>query len=266
MKRLARLAAGAVFSHLFVFFFMVLVVIKALHVLEYLAQDQERAFTLTEISDSLSLNQATCANILKTLVSENYVEHLGRKKGYRLGPMAYNLTNNHSYHHHLITAARDVIEKLTQQLNETSLLGILRNQKRYILHLEHSDQDLQVRSRTERNVYETATGRLLLAYLPPKERERFIQSNGLPAETVWKEAITPDGLERELQKIVQQELVITYSVKHIVGVAVPIWKNDRVLASIGIFLPEIRCPASRKKEIVVELKKAAEKISRRLDD
>ncbi|TDB67537.1 IclR family transcriptional regulator [Arundinibacter roseus] len=245
---------------------MVLVVIKALHVLEYLAQDQERAYTLTEISDSLSLNQATCANILKTLVSENYVEHLGRKKGYRLGPMAYNLTNNHSYHHHLITAARDVMEKLTQELNETSLLGILRNQKRYILHLVHSDQDLQVRSRTERNVYETATGRLLLAYLSPKDRERFVITNGLPTESIWKEATTQEGLEGELQKIIQQELVVTYSVKHIVGLAVPVRKNDRVLAAVGIFLPEIRCTASRKKEIVLQLKNAAEKISRRLDD
>ncbi|GAB2799408.1 IclR family transcriptional regulator [Rhabdobacter roseus] len=245
---------------------MVLVIIKAIDILEYLAQDQERAFTLTEISESLELNQATCANILKTLVSKNFVEHLGRKKGYRLGPMAFNLTNNLSYNQNLIMAAKDVMEDLTTLLNETSLLGTLRNQKRYILHLVNSDQDLQVRSRTERNVYETATGRLLLAYLSKKERDSFLMSNGLPTPEVWKEATSPEGLEKELQKIVQDELVITYSVKHIVGFAVPIRKNEKVIAALGIFLPEIRCPAPRKKQLVQALKQAADKINKRLTE
>ncbi len=244
---------------------MVLVVIKALDILEYLGQDQERAYSLTEISESLDLNQATCANILKTLVSKNYVEHLGRKKGYKLGPMAFNLTNNLAYNQNLIMAARDVMEELTERLNETSLLGVLRNQKRFILHLVHSDQDLQVRSRSERNVYETATGRILLAYLSKKELEHFIANNGLPSEIVWKEAITPEALYEALEKIAREGVAITYSVKHIIGLAVPIRKNSKVIAALGVFLPEIRFTAAVRKEIIKSLRNAAEIIESRLD-
>jgi len=246
--------------------YMVLVIIKALDILEFVAQDQERAYTLTEISDNLELNQATCANILKTLVSKNYIEHLGRKKGYRLGPMAFNLTNNLSYNQNLIMAAKDVMEELTSKLNETSLLGILRNQKRFVLHLVNSDQDLQVRSRSERNVYETASGRLLLAYLSKKEKENFINSNGIPSVETWKEASSPESLEIALDKIKQEELVITYSLKHIIGIAVPVRKNDRVIAALSIFMPEIRFSVPRKKEIILALRAAAEKINDRLTD
>ncbi len=243
---------------------MVLVVIKALDILEYLAQTPNRAFTLTEISESLNLNQATCANILKTLVSKNFVEHLGRRKGYKLGPMAFNLTNNLDYNREIIVAAKDVMLEITEELNETSLLGVLRNQKRYILHLVNSDQDLQVRSHTERDVYETATGRLLLAYLPKKERDNFINAHGIPSSNVWKEASERDSLEAALNKAVSEELVISRSAKHIIGLAVPIRKKEKVIAAIGVFLPEIRFTPLRKKEIIQALRRGSAAINERL--
>jgi len=243
---------------------MVLVIVKAFDILEYVARDQSRAFTLTEIAEALNLNQATCANILRTLVEKAYLEHVGRKKGYRLGPMAYNLTGSQAYGQNLVTAAKDVMEGLTARLNETSLLGVLRNQKRYILHLVNSDQDLQVRSRTERNVYETATGRVLLAYLPDKEREAFIQFNGLPTAETWPGAETEAGLLEILRRIRADGLATTHSKSHIIGLAVPIRAGGRVLAALSIFLPEIRCSAQRKKEVVQALRTAAEQIDARL--
>lgn len=243
---------------------MVLVILKAFDILEFVAQDQTRAFSLTEIADGLGLNQATCANILTTLVHKNYLEHLGKKKGYRLGPMAYTLTRNDAYGQNLIAAAREPMETLTAELNETSLLGVIRNQKRYILHLVNSDQDLQVRSRTERNVYETATGRLLLAYLGPKEREQFLRVNGLPPAEVWPEASTAAGFEATLAKIARDDLATTQSRSHIIGLAVPIRQGSTVVAALSVFLPEVRGSASRKKEIITALRQTAELIHRRL--
>lgn len=196
------------------------------------------------------MHQATCVNILQTLVEKSYLEHLGRKKGYRLGPMAYNLTNNLSYSQNLILAAKESMEKLTADLNETSILGIIRNQKRFIVHLVNSDQDLQVRSRSERNIYETATGRLLLAFVPDKERESIIQSTGLPTADTWPEATTPAELDAALATIRAQELATTHSRSHIIGLAVPIRKSRQVIASLSVFLPVIRCSEGRQDEIV----------------
>ncbi|WP_375444748.1 IclR family transcriptional regulator [uncultured Fibrella sp.] len=244
---------------------MVLVVVKALDILEFIARDADRAHSLTEIAEGLNMHQATCVNIMQTLVEKSYLEHLGRKKGYRLGPMAYNLTNNLSYSQHLVAAAKEVMDELTAQFNETSILGVIRNQKRFIVHLVNSDQDLQVRSRTERSLYETATGRLLLAYLPLKDRDNLIATIGLPPSPVWPEADTQAGLEGELQKIRDQELCITVSPTHIIGLAVPIRKQKHVIAGLSIFLPEIRCSAARQHDIVLALKRASLTINERLD-
>ena len=244
---------------------MVLVVVKSLDILEWVARDASRSYSLTEIADGLQMNQATCVNILQTLVSKNYVEHLGRKKGYRLGPMAYNLTNNLSYSQNLLMAAKEPMEELTAELNETSILGILRNQKRFIVHLVNSDQDLQVRSRTERSVYETATGHLLLAFMSPKEQESFLQSNGLPAADIWPEGATLEGLGTELAMIRTQELAVTRSQSHVIGLAVPIRKGGQVIASLSVFMPQIRCPVNRQKEVVETLRRTSKLIDKRLE-
>lgn len=243
---------------------MVLVIIKALDVLEYVARDQTRPSTLTEIAEGLQLNPATCANILQTLVSKNYLEHVGRKKGYRLGPMAFSLTNNVNYEQQLVSAAKDVMEALTLDLNETSILGVIRNNKRFILHLVNSDQDLQVRSRTERNVYETASGRLLLAFMPQKERDTLLNQIGLPPAEIWEEASTPEGCTAALADIRHDELAITISKTHIIGLAVPVRRGEAVVASLSVFLPQVRCNARRRKEIEQALHYASREISRRL--
>ncbi|RRA98078.1 IclR family transcriptional regulator [Larkinella rosea] len=243
---------------------MVLVIVKALDILELIAQDPTRAHSLTEIAETMQMNQATCVNILKTLVEKNYLEHLGRKKGYRLGPMAYNLTNNLSYSQDLVLVAKDIMEDLTRRINETSILGVLRNQKRFIVHLVNSDQDLQVRSRTERNIYETASGRLLLAFMSAKERESLVNAIGYPGPDIWPGASTSQGLEAELRSIQAQELSVTRSKTHIIGLAVPVRRHNQVIASLSIFLPEIRFSDDRKKEFESELRTAAQLISQRL--
>jgi DNA-binding IclR family transcriptional regulator len=63
---------------------MVQVVIKAFDILELIAQAKGKSVTLTEISSILNLKQPTVSNIINTLISKGYVEHIGKKKGYKL--------------------------------------------------------------------------------------------------------------------------------------------------------------------------------------
>jgi IclR family transcriptional regulator, KDG regulon repressor len=244
---------------------MVQVIIKAIDILELIAGRNGQAISLTEISQALDLNQATAANIINTLAEKNYIEHIGKKKGYRLGPAAYSLTNEVAYGQDLINAARDVMEELTAKLNESCILGTLRNYKRYILHIVNCNQDIQVRVRSERSVYETASGRLLLAYLTQKEQDRFLQLNGLPETALWAEASTHEELQEALLKIKEEGLAMTYfKNNHLVGFAVPIFFKNQVVAGLSIFLPEYRFSASRKKIIVEALREAATAISKKM--
>ena len=244
---------------------MVLVVIKTFDILELVALRNGQPISLTEISAELGLNQATAANIIKTMVAKEYLEHIGKKKGYRLGPAAHRLTNEVPYGQELVTAARDVMEELTNKVNESSILGSLRNGKRYILHVVNSNQEVQVQVRSDRNVYETASGRILLAYLPEKELERFLHQNGLPEKTLWKEASTDKGFRIALEKIRKEELVITQLVnRHVRGFAVPVFADDKVVAGLSVFLPDYRYTVAKQKLIVQSLREASHSITNKL--
>ena len=244
---------------------MVLVVIKTFDILELVALRNGQAISLTEISNELQLNQATAANIIKTMVAKEYLEHIGKKKGYRLGPASFRLTNDVPYGQDLVTAASDVMEDLVEKLNESCILGALRNNKRYVLHVVKSNQEIQVQVRTDRNAYETASGRLLIAYLSQKELERFLQQNGLPNKTLWKEASTVKGLSEALAKIKKESIAMTHLTdRHVRGFAVPVFAHDQVVAGLSIFLPDYRYTVLRQKLIIQSLRNASEIISKRL--
>ena len=91
---------------------------KAFRVLELLADDQEQARPLGVIAARLGLNKATCAHVLKTLSELGYVEQLGPRQGYRLGPMAYALTRGRPYRRDLVAAAEPLMTELARQVGD----------------------------------------------------------------------------------------------------------------------------------------------------
>lgn len=244
---------------------MIQVIVRALDILEFVAQHGKEPVQLIKIARKAGLSQPTTANIVKTLVDKNYLEHVGRKEGYRLGSNAYHLTGNLSYNENLISLAKVFMEELTKNLNETSLIAVIRNNKRVILHLAECDNDLNVRARMVSDVYTTATGRLLLAYYNTKELDNFIKSAGLPSKQVWPGAETKEGLQEVLEQIRKEEFVEFTSVNHTVGFAVPVYKKRLVIAGLSVFVPESRCTAAHKEKIVKQIRRTAKKIKEQLE-
>ncbi len=236
---------------------MIQVLHRALNILELIAKDPDKTLSLTEIADAQQLNYGTCANILKTLVDRKYVEQVGYKKGYRLGAMAYYLTGNLAYKRDLLLAAKTPMEQLTLEINETSLLGVIINNKRVTIYSVESEHALQARSKLEREVYETATGRLLLAFKSVDDIAAFIEKYGLPSEEIWAGMQTKEALMEALHKIKKDEFVKTHSTRHIVGLAVPIRKQGAVVASLSVFLPEIRFTKAHGKQVAEALKRTS---------
>jgi len=245
---------------------MIQVIVRAIDILEFVAQHGEKPVQLIRIAENAKLSQPTTANIVKTLVEKNYLEQVDRKTGYRLGAGAYQLTGNLSYNQNLILSAKEDMEELSKKLNETCLLGILRNNKRHILLTIDCDQDLQVRARNIAEVYQTSTGRVLMAFLPPKELDNLIKTIGLPAPTVWPKIQTREALDKNLQKIREEGLVKTFSPNHVVGFAVPVYKNKQVIASLSVFIPQSRFNEKHEENISNLIKKTAKKIRDKLSN
>lgn len=243
---------------------MIQVIIRAINILEFVAQHDKEPVQLFKIAEHVGLSHPTTANIVKTLLGKNYLEQMGRKKGYRLGIAAFRLTNNPIYQQNLITAAKDPMEELTQQLNETSILAMIQNNERIILHQVECNQVLKVNTIMAADVYNASSSRLLMAYFTSKELDSLIKAVGLPSKKIWPGAQTKTGLENELNKIRKVEFAQLVSVYHTVGFAVPIYKDKVVIAALSIFVPESRYTESHKGKIAKLIRKAAKQITERL--
>ncbi len=240
---------------------MIQVINRALDILEFIAKDPNKEIGLGEIADKLELNHSTCANIIKTLVNREYLDQPGKKQGYKLGPKAYYLTGNFSNKKELLKASIGPMKELLKRFNESCILAIVKDNMRVTLFKELSTQELQVvTSGEERNVYLTATGRMILACMERQDQELFIQKYGLP-NVMWPEVNNKDNLLFELRKIKEKQLSIHFDKSHVVGVGVPIFKNDEIVASLGIYLPEVRFTYQAQEQIFSEISKISKQIS-----
>ncbi|MFN4145997.1 MAG: IclR family transcriptional regulator [Runella sp.] len=244
---------------------MIQVINRALDILEIIAENPEYPTPLGEIADRLNLNHGTCANIMKTLVARQYLEQVGTKKGYILGAKSYTLTGNEAYRKDLIEAAKPEMEKLTIEINENCLLAVLNGDKRLVIHVTYANQELQVRTSPEKSVYDAASGRMLLAMLSEADIERFVAKYGLPTAENWKEADSVEKLKVLLAQFKKEECALQMLAgRQVVGLAVPIRRGERVVASLSIYLPEYRYMLADKAGLVYHLKAAAKRIAQRL--
>jgi DNA-binding IclR family transcriptional regulator len=233
--------------------------------LEFVSRQDNKPVQLIKIAENAGLSQPTCANIVKTLVSKGFLENVSRKEGYILGVNAYRLTGNVEYSQNLITASTDLMQDLVNTLNETCLLGILKNNKRVVINEIHANNDLQVKTKPEAPVYETASGRLLMAFLAEKELNQLIDNIGLPAASVWPGIKSKTQLIKALEHINEEKLVQTLTPNHIIGLAIPVYNKNVVVASLSVYIPESRFSVGHKKNILKLMQAVANKINQRLN-
>ena len=246
---------------------MIQAVSRAFDILEYCAKHPEKENSLAEIAEYAGLHRATCSHIIKTMVHRKYLENVGYMRGYRLGNMVYHITKDTSVRNNLLFLSKPVMRDLCEMLNETVIVAVYDKQenKRIVLHTEYCNHELQVRSNKEKNAYDTSTGRLIMAYLPEEDQMNILENFDLPEPFIWKEASTSKSFERELAKIREKGIAIQVTASHVVGVAVPIFYKERIFASLGIYIPEIRYVGELKTMITDQLVYSAKKISERLN-
>ncbi len=243
---------------------MIQVLNRAFDIMEFIGRNPKKVYSLTEIADETGLNHATCANILKTLVNRNYVEQLGHKKGYKLGFMVFSLSGEKNYEKEFVQAAIEPMEQVSAELNETCLLAVLKKDRRVCLHEAAVFNELSVSTSVDKEAYNSASGRLLIAMQDTDAIERYVDRYGLPAADIWEGMQQKPTLLRALAAIQKDGIARQRTLKHIVGLAVPIYKNDAVVASLSVYLPESRATSAFEKRIIRSLRAAAKQISQQI--
>lgn len=244
---------------------MIKVLHKAIDIIELLAGKGGEPLPLGQIAAALSLHQATCANILKTLVARGLVEQVERRGSYTLGPLAYSMAGLGPYRRDLVSAAGPVVARLAAELGESTLLASLHRGRRYILFVVEANRTLQVKTDTPyfMDVYTTATGRLLLAHSAEEDIEACIAAQGLPG-MLWPAARDRKRLGSALEAIRREGIVINNDQSDLVQVALPITQAGRVVAALGVAMPSVRFSAENKQTVMQAVLAAADDIDQAL--
>lgn len=243
---------------------MIQVVNRALDILEFIAKDPDEAKSLGDIATSLKLNAGTCANIIKTMVSRKYIEQSSKRKGYILGPNAYSLTGNEGYKKDLIEASKEEIQLLVEKFNENALLAVLDKDLRSVIYRINSDQELQAFTKSDKRAYHSSSGRLLISLLSEEELKKFVDKYGLPLEGEWEEVTDFESLSDQVKQIRSDGWTIQVSKNQIIGIAVPIYKGDKVVASLSMYLPVLRFNSANQKYIIDFIAGTGKRISKKL--
>lgn len=236
---------------------------RALDVLEYLADHPGQPQALGDIASAVGLNLSTCANLLKTLVSRSYAEQPVPRGGYSLGPMAHYLVRRGPYHGELVGRAEPPLRELARAVPENYVLARLHQGRLFMLCQVEGVGDLQVREEIvlADDVYRTANGRLLLAYLAPEELAEWVAARGLPGE-VWPEVTSEGELRAALETIHQAGTYEDVMNQQIARASYPVREGDRVVAALGVFAPAFRFTGEYRDQALAGLRKVAGEISR----
>ena len=240
---------------------------KSLFILETLLQ-YSSFMSIMEISKKLKIYPSTIHRVLNTLKYRGYVEQNPVNQKYRLGLKLVELGMARYHQIDLVKEAHPFLKELVDQCNETVHLGILDNDEVLYLAKEDCSRTIRMVSQVGRRapLHSTALGKILLAYLPEKEREKIIAHKNLSCFTEHT-IIEKKELEKELDKVKKQgfALDIEENEKEICCIAAPIRDySGEVIAALSISSPFYRINTNQQKDLKNSLLQVSKKISKRL--
>lgn len=241
---------------------------RAIKMLKILASSKN-GLNLNELTFKSSLPKTSVFRILTTLEASNLVERDSDGRKYSLGLELFELGSAKLKRTNLYSVSYSYLEKLAQESGETTCLGVLNEGEVVYLAEVESSANVRATPMTGRRApaHCTATGQILLAYLPEQEVDKIIQETGLFSCT-GRTITDQEEFKKRLDLAKSQGFVVAIGEHHddVFCVATPIRNNHgKVVASITIYGPIIRTSDSledRLDELVELAKQAAYDISR----
>jgi DNA-binding IclR family transcriptional regulator len=234
--------------------------VHALEVLEALAGHGELG--ITEIARETGLSKSAVFNILATFEAHRIVSRDPATARHRLGWRLYELGTELVRRHDLAPRARPGLRRLSEATGETVLLGILdRDGVTYVDRCE-SDRAIRMVAAPGRQspLHATASGKVLLAHLPPAELDRRL--TGELASYTPTTITDADRLRRQLAKVRRDghALCDREHEPELISISVPVRDyTGEVVAALTLAAPATRFgPAARRRALPVLLTSAAE--------
>ncbi|MBM3571502.1 MAG: IclR family transcriptional regulator, partial [Alphaproteobacteria bacterium] len=211
-----------------------------LDALEWLA-GQRGGAPLGDIARAVKMSKPGAHRVLATLRRRGYVEHAAGGV-YQLGLKTWELGRAVPMTG-LVPVATPLMERLTRQIGEGAILGVLDGFEVVYVQLINGPNPIRVHAEIGARIaaHCTSTGLALLAHLPPARLAELLPA-ALPATTAHT-ITTPDGLRRELARIRARGHAVNLGGwrPEVGGVAAPIFGADGVaFAALCVAAPRFR--------------------------
>ncbi len=229
-------------------------------IMQFLAARPEGG-TLSAIARAAQAPKSSVVGLLAGMVASG---HLTRDEAavYRLGPNMFSLAAQVIGSMRLPILLMPVLDRLMQETGETALAGYLAPDADVLVYVAKVESTNPVRYTVpvgeHRELYSTAMGKLLLAYMEPPRRRAYLASHELHAYT-QRTITSVERMQQALQQVREQGLAETRD-ERVVGasaLAAPVMGRDgRLLIGLGIAGPSERMRAHREQHASTLLREA----------
>ena len=230
-----------------------------------LAFDDEHAEQgVSDIAQTTGLPKATAHRIMMTLFNTGFLERMADGEKFRLGLPLVGLGLGALRRLDVRRAARPYMQRLVDDLQEICTLGVFDRGQVLYVEVVHSPHSLTIAARVGRHLaaHCTASGKVLLAFLPAEVAESVLRSS---LEAYTEKTITsPERLREELEAVRQRGYAIADEELEVGvwAISAPIRDIDRnVVAAMSVPFPTNRLDPERIPEIAKALLEAANAVS-----
>ena len=212
------------------------IVKRVIEIIKLIVQEH-RQFGVTHISNALSINKSTVFGVLRALQAEGFVVKDPATKKYTMGPGLFELSTMIFKRTDLATLARPFLEKLSEHVGETVILGARENNHLKFLEVVEARKDLKISSQVGARIPITvgATGKVVLSFMEDDEIVNLLKDRGLPQFT--EKSITDISLFLgEVAKVRKLGYALDFDeyLKGTMAVAAPIRAGKRLIGVVWV--------------------------------
>ena len=148
---------------------------KGLDILELLAT-QADGLTLSQIAQRLARSVQEVYRVVLSLERRGYVRR-GEDDSFQLSMKLFDLAANHLPVKRLLQSALPLLDRLARQVEQVVVVSVREGHETRVVLVADNPAPIgfRVRVGTQRPVFKTASGRVLLAFQPDSYRQKLVQ-------------------------------------------------------------------------------------------
>lgn len=229
---------------------------------------QARPLSALEVANQLGLSRQAAHRQLRQLEDLGYVLRLPDDL-FMLGPSAKALVIDVLRSSQISPDIHAILQSVVSLVDETCNIGMLDGHELVYIDRVECNWPLRVQLRPGSRISShcTGIGKLLLAHLPTRRRERLLSV--MPLLRLTANTITDrTALSEHLRDIRKQGYSINDQEDSIglIAIAVPVRnRSNRVIAGLAVHGPEARLPIEKAKTYLDDLNAAAAQLTEALD-